>query len=470
MPQLADVFEALTGERPSGAEQWISGATHDSRLATEGSLFVALQGESTDGHEYVAQAFEQGALVALVERELGADFNCVDITQGETLSAKNSQLPLCIRCENSLTALQDLARFWRRKLDLRVVGITGSVGKTTSKEVIFDVLNQRFATIKSEGNYNNEIGLPLTIIGLEASHEYAVLEMGFYVPGEIAFLAEIAQPQIGVVSTVGLVHAERAGSQQAIFEGKSELVQALPADGLAILNRDDALVSQMAERTQAEVLFYGLHQEAHLRATKLESLGLNGVRFQLSYQGEHQTATVPMLGAHSVYTALRAAAVGFAAGMDWGQILAGLSAGSADVRLVPSKARNGATLLNDTYNASPDSTLAALDLLAELEGRRIAVLGDMLELGPYEEQGHIDVGRRVAKIADLLLTVGQRARTIAAAAEEKGLPEEVIHQFADSEAALNFLRQNLRSSDAVLVKGSRAMQMEGIVPQLEVLP
>lgn len=470
MPQLADIFEALTGERPGGGEQWISGATQDSRRAADGSLFVALGGERTNGHEYVAQAFEQGALIALVERQLGADFNCVDITGGETLSAENSQLPLCIRCENSLAALQELARFWRRKLDLRVVGITGSVGKTTSKEVIFDVLSRRLPTIKSEGNYNNEIGLPLTIIGLDPSHEYAVLEMGFYVPGEIAFLAEIAQPQIGVVSTVGLVHAERAGSQQAIFEGKSELVQALPADGLAILNRDDNLVTQMAERTQAEVLFYGMHKEAHLRATEVQSLGLEGLSFQMSYQGKSQAATVPMLGAHSVYTALRAAAVGFTAGMEWDEILAGLSLGSQDVRLIPSKARNGATLLNDTYNASPDSTLAALDLLADLEGRRIAVLGDMLELGPYEEQGHIDVGRRAAEIADLLLTVGDRARTIAAAAEEKGLSEEAIHQFADSEAALNFLRQNLRSSDAVLVKGSRAMQMEGIVPQLEVLP
>ena len=470
MPQVADFFEALTAQRPSLGQEWVSKAVHDSRLAEKDSLFVALKGDRVDGHNYVAQAFRNGARVALVQRDLGSDYNTIDLTLNEQLSEDNHHYPLCIRCENSLQALQDTARFWRRQLNLRVVGITGSVGKTTTKELIYEVLHKGYNTVKSEGNYNNEIGLPLTMIGLDRSHQYAVLEMGFYVPGEIAFLADLAQPQIGVLTTIGLVHAERAGSQEAIFEGKSELVQALPENGVAILNRDDPLVTKMAERTAAKVIFYGVHDAADLRASQIEGLGLQGVRFRMHYRSEDLDIQVPMVGKHSVYTALRATAVGLAAGMDWPQIIEGLQMGIHEIRLATARAENGATLLDDTYNASPDSTLAALNLLEEIPGRHIAVLGDMLELGPYEEQGHRMVGSRAAEIAQILVTVGERAKIIAASAAEAGLLKENIFVYANAEQALNYLRENMTSEDVVLVKGSRAMKMEEIVPQLEAKP
>lgn len=470
MLQVADVFEALTGKRPSLGEQSLSNAVHDSRVAETGSLFVALPGEHVDGHDFVEHAFENGAFLALVEKEIESDYPILNLKAVETASWDEEAYPLILQVENSLQALQEIARFWRRKLDIQVVGITGSVGKTTSKELIAEVLSRRFKTVKSQGNFNNEIGLPLTILGISKEQQYAVLEMGFYVPGEIAFLAELALPHIGVVTTVGLVHAERAGSQEAIYQGKSELVKSLPREGTAILNIDDPLVRKMASLSAAKVFYYGLDPEADLWADEVEGLGLDGVRFRLHFGDEILHIRVPMIGRHSVHTALRAAAVGIVAGMDWQSILEGLRIGHPQLRLVASQGENGATLLDDTYNASPESTMAALNLLEELEGRKVAVLGDMLELGPYEEQGHQMVGNRAANVADLIVTIGERARIIARAAQSSGKAASQIKSFANSDEALKYLRDNLTSSDVVLVKGSRAMNMEKIVPELEVHP
>ncbi|MDA1329977.1 MAG: UDP-N-acetylmuramoyl-tripeptide--D-alanyl-D-alanine ligase [Chloroflexi bacterium] len=466
MIAIADVIEALGSERPAWGTQKLTGAALDSREIKPGMLFVALKGEHVDGHDFVAQAFENGAHVALVERPINAGFTELDLRA--KVDANNViSLPLVVVVENSLEALQKLARFWRNKLDLRVVGITGSVGKTTSKELIAEVLAQRSKTFRSIGNYNNEIGLPLNILNIDERDKYAVLEMGFYVIGEIAFLVEIAQPQIGVVTNIGTVHAERAGSQEAIYEGKAELVRGLPKDGMAILNYDDPLVRRMAEESAAPVFFYGLSPEADLWADEIEGLGLDGVRFQLHYKKEVLHVRVPMIGRHSVHTALRAAAVGLAERMDWQQILQGLRIGHAQLRLVAAQAQNGAILLDDTYNASPESAVAALNLLDELEGRKVAVLGDMLELGQYERQGHQMVGNLAAKVADLLITIGPRARVIAESARLAGMAADQVVEYEESKSALEFLKQHLSGEDIVLVKGSRAMHMDNIVPELE---
>jgi UDP-N-acetylmuramoyl-tripeptide--D-alanyl-D-alanine ligase len=341
------------------------------------------------------------------------------------------------------------------------------VGKTTSKESIAEVLSQKFKTFKSKGNFNNEIGLPISILGVNEKHQRAILEMGFYVPGEIKFLADLALPQVGVVTTVGLVHAERAGSQEAIYEGKKELIQALPKDGTAILNYDDPLVKKMAKECAAEVVFYGLDSRADLWADEIEGLGLDGVRFRLHYENEILHVRIPMIGRHSVHTALRSAAVGLVEGLDWQNILTGLRIGNPQLRLVASKGQNGAILLDDTYNASPDSTVAALNLLDELEGHKVAVLGDMLELGQYELQGHQMVGNLAAKVADILITIGERAKIIAEEARRSGLNGKSIKEFDTSEDALHYLKEILSSKDVVLVKGSRAMKMDNIVPMLE---
>ncbi len=281
-----------------------------------------------------------------------------------------------------------------------MIGITGSVGKSTTKELVAEVLDQHYRTLKSPGNLNNEIGLPLTLLSLGEGHQRAVLEMGFYVPGEIAFLCDLALPQVGVVTNVGTVHAERAGSQAEIARGKAELVQSLPPapEGVAILNYDDPWVRGMAEKTRARVFFYGLDPQADLWADHVEGLGLEGIRFRLHYRHEVLHLRVPLIGRHSVHAALRAAAVGLVEGLTWQEIVNGLRSQHAQLRLVAVKTDTGALILDDTYNASPESTLAALNLLSEIDGRRVAVLGDMLELGQYERQGHEMVGARAAEV------------------------------------------------------------------------
>lgn len=473
MLTLADIVESLTGIRPGNVDQVITEAVIDSRQAIPGSMFVAIPGERVDGHNYVESAFESGASIALIQREVPASLPMLDLRPGPGQAAAIAEarweFPLSIRVENTVTALQQAARFWRRKLSLRVIGITGSVGKSTTKELVGEVLEQRYRTLRSPGNLNNEIGLPLSLLRLGEGHERAVLEMGFYVPGEITFLCDIALPQVGIITNVGTVHAERAGSQEAIAQGKAELVKALPPapEGVAVLNYDDPWVHDMASQTQASVFYYGLSPQADLWADQVEGLGLEGIRFRLHYHNEALFLRVPLIGQHSVHTALRAAAVGLIEGLTWQEIVNGLRSEHTQLRLVAVRTMNGALLLDDTYNASPESTLAALNLLDELEGRKVAVLGDMLELGPYEQRGHEMVGVRAAEVADELVTVGNLARTIAEAALGAGLRAGAITVMENTDQAIQFLQQRLGPGDVALVKGSRGMRMDRIVAALE---
>src|SRR5512133_3836602 len=457
MLTLADALEALTNYRPL-ATTVITEAVIDSRQVIPGSLFVAIPGERADGHDFVEEAFRRGASFALTQKDLRNSLQVLDlrtISSIDELSREKLVPPLCLRVENTVRALQQIARYWRRKLDLRVVGITGSVGKSTTKELVAEVLSTRYRTLKSPGNLNNEIGLPLTILRLSSGYQRAVLEMGFYVPGEIAFLCDIAKPQVGVITNIGTVHAERAGSQEQIARGKAELVQALPPapEGVAILNFDDPWVRKMEEKTKARVFFYGLSPEATLWADNVVGLGLEGIRFRLHYRGETLYVKIPVIGRHSVHTALRAAAVGLADGMNWQEILEGLSQGHTQLRLAAVRSQTGALLLDDTYNASPESMLAALNLLDELDGRKVAVLGDMLELGPYERGGHEMVGLRAAQVVNILLTLGERAHMIADAARRAGMKKTLVIEFDDLDALVEWLKVNLTEKDSVLIKG-----------------
>jgi len=471
MLTLSLVIEALTGISPQGDDREIRDAAIDSRRVTPDSLFIALSGERVDGHDFVQDAFNQGASVALISREVSSEYNQLDLRQGWKADQQVSvgDAPLCLIVDDSLNAMQQIARFWRRRLDLVVIGITGSVGKSTTKELVAEVLSQRYKTLKSPGNLNNEIGLPLTLLQLSEQHERAILEMGFYVPGEIKFLCDLALPQVGVVTNISTVHAEKAGTIEDIARGKAELVQALPPepDGLAILNFDDPKVREMADQSKARIFYYGMSSDAHLWADQVEGLGLDGIRFRLHYQNEVLHLRVPLIGRHSVHTALRAAAVGLTEGLSWQEIVSGLQSSEVQLRLVAVRAKSGAIILDDTYNSSPESTLAALNLLDDLEGRKIAVLGDMLELGRYERQGHTLVGVRAAEVASELVTVGERAKWIASSAANAGLAPNMIREFDTSQQSIDFLNKHLTSKDVVLVKGSRGMQMEIIVSALE---
>jgi UDP-N-acetylmuramoyl-tripeptide--D-alanyl-D-alanine ligase len=419
----------------------------------------------------VEQAFQQGALAAIVQQPVTTSQAVQVVKAGEQAmpEAVVGNTPVCIQVEDSLAGLQQLAAFWRRKFAPRVIGITGSVGKSTTKELIAAVLSTRFETLKSEGNRNNEIGLPLTLLNLQASHERVVLEMGMYTLGEISLLCDIAQPQVGVVTNVGPTHLERLGTIERIAQAKAELVQALPAadeGGVALLNYDDPLVLPMAEQTRARVLTYGLSPQADLWASEVTSAGLEGIRFIFHHEGQTIHARVPLLGRHSVHTALRAALVGLVEGLDWEEIITGLQAlpDTAQLRLVAGVGPHGSTLLDDTYNASPVSTLAALNLLDDLAGsRKIAVLGDMLELGSFEEEGHRRVGCRAAAVVDLLIVIGTRARWIAAEARSCGLDPAAVLELENNQAAAAYLAKNLQAKDVVLIKGSNSQRLDEII-------
>jgi UDP-N-acetylmuramoyl-tripeptide--D-alanyl-D-alanine ligase len=470
MLTVGKLIEAITGKEFDRLVMPITDVVIDSRQVKPGALFIALPGEKVDGHDFVNPAFEAGAVAALVDKDLDHAAEVIDLR-----SAKAPQFeveihpPFVIRTENALEALQKAAKEWRAKHDVRVIGITGSVGKSTTKELTADVLGQRFSTIRSPGNLNNEIGLPLSLLSLTEEHERAILEMGFYVPGEIALLCEIGKPQVGVVTNISEVHLERAGSIEAIVEGKGELVEKLPAapEGVAILNYDDHRVREMADRTEARVFYYGLSPEADLWANDVVGLGLDGLRCVIHYGDESVHLRVPLLGRHSVHTVLRAAAVALNEGLGWQEIGAGLQGAHSQLRLMAVHSHSGALLLDDTYNAAPSSTIAALNLLEDLDGRRVAVLGDMLELGEYEERGHRMVGVRAAQVVDELITVGERARWIADEAQVANLDRDHIKELDDSDAAIEYLKDHISEGDVVLVKGSRGMEMDRIVSALE---
>jgi len=470
MLNLADLVEGITGQRPAEAvvpNLELSEVVIDSREARPNSLFVALRGEQQDGHDFVADAFARGAVAAIVEREVDAECQMVD-TKG-FLPETAIRPPICLMTKDSLKAFQRLAAFWRVRFSPRVIGVTGSVGKTTTKEMIWSVLRKRFRTLKSWGSYNNEIGLPLTLLYLDSSHERVVLEMGMYALGEIAELAAIARPHVGVVTNVGPTHLERLGTMEHIAQAKSELVETLPPaseGGAAILNGDDPMVRAMAEKTKAKVFYYGLDPVCDLWASHIESQGLEGVRFQLHHKGERLHVKIPLLGRHSVHTALAAAAVGLVEGESWEEIIAGLWDVAEQLRLVAVRGIEGSTILDDTYNASPASSIAALNLLEELPGRKIAVLGDMLELGDFEEEGHRKVGRRAVDVVSVLITVGPRGRIIGQEARACGMAKGDVFTVEDNEQAIAHLRQIVGPGDIVLVKGSRGMKMEEIVAAL----
>ena len=477
---LADVIEGLIGNR-IGAPQLIRNVVVDSRQAEKNSLFVALPGQRHDGHHFVDYAFQQGAIAAIIHQPVKVArevrfIQAGQLDQAASLSA--GDLPVCIRVQDSLRGLQQLAAFWRKKFKPRVIGVTGSVGKSTTKELIWAVLSTRFETLKNEGNLNNEIGLPLTLLNLDASHERVVLEMGMYDLGEIALLCRLARPQVGVVTNVGPVHLERLGAIERIVQAKTELVQALPPatgqvgqGGVAILNYDDPWVMSMAGQTQAQVLTYGLAPEADLWASDVISAGLEGIRFTFHYQGQAIHIRIPLLGRHSVHTALRAALVGLVEGLEWEDIVEGLQSlpGAAQLRLVAVAGPYGSTLLDDTYNASPASTIAALNLLDDLAGlRKIAVLGDMLELGSYEEAGHRKVGCRAADIVDRLVVIGRRARFIADEARVCGLHSDRILELDNNQAAIAYLKEVLEPKDIVLIKGSNSQRLDEIITALTI--
>ena len=444
--EIASALRPALIEAPSVGPMRFRHAVVDSRKAGRGDIFVALPGENVDGHEFVAHAAQRGATGAIVERRMDAD-----IAQYVVPSALN--------------ALQNLAR--RRRASrpkLEVVAITGSVGKTTTKELVAAVLDVSYHLLKNEGNLNSEIGLPLVLLELTKRHQRAVLEMGMWAPGEIALLCDIARPDTGIVTNVGPSHMERLGSLDAITDAKAELVEALSEDGVAILNADDPRVAGMATRTNANVVTYGLAPDADVRADEIESHGLSGVSFVLVHGDERVQVYSHLAGRAMVHNALAAAAAGIVEGIGLADIAAALSEVQIPTRLTAHPGINGSTIIDDTYNASPASMRAALDLLGEVKGRKIAVLGDMRELGAAEREGHTEIGRLAAEVADAIYAVGDLGRWIGDAAIQAG--HQHVQIMMDKSEIAPILAPTLRKGDVVLLKASRALALETLLGEL----
>ncbi len=452
LPLTTSEIAAVTGGRLlHDAGLPIAQAAVDSRAIHPGNLFVALPGERTDGHRFLGAAIDAGA-TALLVREIGPE----DLARAQGRAS-------VVVVPDTLLGLHAVAGAWRARFSPLVVGVTGSIGKTSTKEAIAAALAQHFVTLKSEGNANNEIGLPLTVLRLGAEHQAAVLEMGMYVGGEIAQLAAIAQPHIGVVTAVREVHLARIGSIEAVEKAKGELIEALPDDGTAVLNGDDFRVVRMRSRTRARSLTYGFGVEADVRAENVVPLGLDGMAFRLATPGGSVEVRIPALGRHGVHNALAGAATGIAAGMDLDQIVAGLSAGWQAPHRDQVLRAGGVTILDDSYNASPASMLAALELLSTLPGRHMAVLGEMRELGEAHDRGHREVGQAAARLADVVVVVGDEASGMASEAASAG---KVVVAAPDRPAALAAVLGLVKAGDSILVKASRGLELDLLVTDL----
>ena len=449
---LDDLLDASGGRIVHGKAERdarYSGGAFDSRIVQPNEVFFALR-DQRDGHDFVGDALARGAAAAVVERPIAA-------------------LPddaVVVQVASSLGALRALADRIRDQHPIPAVGITGNVGKTTAKEAIAAALGARYRVLKTTASFNNEIGVPLTFLSLEPSHEVAVIEMGFYVPGEIADLCKLVRPRVGVITRIPErpVHFSRTPSVEAIASGKAELIESLPADGVALLNADDPRVRGLAPRTRARVVLFGEGGEAELRATDVRAGGLDPLRFVATYRGERAEVSVPLPGRHVVVAALAALGSAHALGVPLDE--AAVALGTLEQPRHRMEIRRAArlTVIDDSYNASPAAVLAALAVLREVRGRRIAVIGDMLELGTMSADAHEEAGREAARSADVLVGVGELARTAVAAAKRAGLSETYV--VADGAEALVLLKRIQRPDDTILVKGSHSLALDRLADAL----
>jgi len=453
---VADIVAATGASLPAGCTPLaaFSGVGTDSRTLDPGELFVALRGEHFDGHEFVAAALAGGAEAALVD--------CV------VPGVDGSRL---LVVGDTLRALGDLAALMRRRSSMRVVAVTGSNGKTTTKEMIAAICEHacapRHKVLKTQGNLNNLIGLPLTLLRADGDEAVGVLELGMNQPGEIARLTEIARPDFAVVTNVGHAHLERLGSLAGVAEEKGELYAGLPNDAVIAVNQDDEWVVRIAARFRGRRVTFG--RDGDVQAAAVRNFGVDGMGFDLVIDDERRPVRLPFVGVHNVANALAAAALAHAMGIGLDAIVAGLSRRSAaQMRMQVIRLANGVTVINDAYNANPESTEAALRAVQLLPGRSVAVLGDMWELGSGGRRAHREIGARVASLGfDELFVVGALADEIEAGALEVGMPAAHVHVLASNAAAAEAVRAAWRGGDVVLVKGSRGMRMEEIVCALE---
>jgi len=462
---VEEICEVLSAKSPAGLtphhlKQRIRRVMTDSRLVRKGDLFIAFQGDRFDGHTFVTKALAQGAVCVIVQE----DYRLPPLP-------KRAEAPVLLAVRDTLEAYQRLAAHYRNRFSIPVIAITGSNGKTTTKEMVAQVVAQQWKTLKTEGNLNNRIGVPQTLFQLTPRHQAAVIEMGVDQQGQTTRLCEIVKPTIGVITNIGPDHLEFFGSMEGSAQAKAELLDHLPQDGAVVLNADDEYFEYLAARAQCRVVTFGCSTKANIRAVNIRSDEKGGTVFGLVLPGKsrHPETRIRTQGLHNVSNALAAAAVGYVLGQSGTAIVEGLA------RFRPAAMRSqistfhGVQLINDCYNANPASMKAAIQLLGEIsQGKRsIAVLGNMLELGANSKRMHREVGAFLAGQAiGYLLACGDLGRELAEGARQAGMASERIVELPDSVAAGTTLSSMVRQGDVVLVKASRGMRMEQVVETL----
>lgn len=446
---LKNIITAVKGRYQGDSallDREISSVVTDSRKLTPGCLFAAIRGETSDGHDYISAALESGALCALAERAPAGGKAAV------------------ILVEDTVSALGELAEFYRSRFDIPIIGVTGSVGKTTAKEMLACVLARRFHVHKTEKNFNNNLGVPLTLFGLAGEHEVAVIEMGISHFGEMAQLGKMVHPTMALYTTVGSAHLEFLGDFDGVLKAKTEMLDFVPVDGTVFVNGDDATLKKLSCRQR--ICSFGLSEGCDVTAENVRFLGADGMALTVVSEGRRFDVRIRSFGLHMVTAALGAAAVGIKMGMTDEEISAGIAAYAPVGGRSAIEKTELLTIVNDCYNANPTSVSAALDSLMLLTGRRVAVLGDMMELGEKELELHREIGRHAAACGvDLLLTSGELSEATHQGAEEAGC--ENSHHFESKSELIAALPELIRAGDAVLVKASHSKKYEEIVETLK---
>lgn len=429
----------------------ITGADLDSRKIESGYLFIATKGERVDGHSFIEEVLKKGAIAVV-----GED------------NPKPEWEPY-IQVKSSFQALKDIAKFYRENLKITVVGVTGSVGKTGTKEAIATVLSKRYNVLKTAGNFNNEVGLPLTVLRIRDNHEVAVLEMGISDFGEMDRLSQIAQPDICVMTNIGLCHLENLKSQEGIYRAKSEIFNHMKKDGTIVLFGDDSILSTKTSINGIKPKFFGTKDNQNIYVSNINSMGLNGTEFELNYERESYRAKCKLPGIHAVINSAAAALVGKCLGLTNEEIIDGIS----EIKPVTGRSNiiniNQYTIIDDCYNANPISMKEALDLLNMANGRKVAILGDMFELGDDSDNMHYSVGEYAAKTSpDMVLLAGKSAKFIMEGLMEEGYKKEIT-LYSTTEELIEDIKNKIKEGDSVLVKASHGMHFEKIVECLTIL-
>ncbi len=457
---VEEVLRATGGKLLQGkGDSSFRGISTDSRTVAEGELFVALKGPRFDGHHYALEALRKKAGGVLIEKQRVGDIRW-----------NGDRSRTVIAVEDTLAALGDMARDWRHQFNIPLVALTGSNGKTTTKEMVAACLETTFPVLKTKGNLNNLIGVPLTLLTLTEKERVVVLEMGMNVPGEIRRLTEIAEPDVGLITNIQTVHLEGMGSLEKLKEEKGELFRRMRRDGTLLVNQDDPRVVDLAGDYPGQKITFGIEHPADVMAKEIRLHGAEGTSFTLILEGEAMEVHLRVLGGHFVPNALSAIAVACLFGVEVDRAREALeNFRPFSMRMEVVRLRDGGTLINDAYNANPYSMEVALETLAEARGmgRAIAVLGDMLELGRFTKEAHEQIGKRVSELSiDFLLAMGEEASVVVESAIRHGLPTEKARIVESHSEAISVLRQMIQNGDWILVKGSRRMAMEEIVEGL----